>query len=520
MLKSPPLICLSTLLLFALSLVRAADGGTALPNFVIVLADDMGWGDPQCYQADSKIPTPHIDRLAKEGIRFTDAHSPSSVCTPTRYGLLTGRYAWRTRMKSGVLDGFDPPLVRESEDTIATLLKRAGYQTHCIGKWHLGMQWTAKNGSPIRDRDVSKGFRQGREVDFSVPVNGGPQDVGFDTFFGISASLDMSPYSFIRGNRVTVLPNIETQENRDGMFMNQVEGVTDQSFRLEDVLPRIGDEASRRIRESARSGVPFFVYFPLTSPHLPVVPTPDVSGLSEAGDYGDFVVETDRALGKILEALDDTDQTKNTLVLFSSDNGGLFHWWNFRAYGDGGAAPRTRRGDEVRRFAHQSNADWRGTKADIFEGGHRVPFLIRWPEQVSAGLVSSVTVELTDIYATVAEIVEEPVRGTSGMDSFSLLPFLSGNAKSVRPFSIHHSSRGLFAIRKGNWKLIDGNGSGGFTQPRVVQNPEYPGQLYNLDTDPQERENRYMQERERVNEMKALLHRVKQSGARKAAEER
>ncbi|MEM7015628.1 MAG: arylsulfatase, partial [Verrucomicrobiota bacterium] len=379
------------LLSLALLAIHSSALSDDLPNIVIVLADDMGWGDPQCYQADSKIPTPSIDRLAAEGLRFTDAHTPSSVCTPTRYTLLTGRYAWRTRLKSGVLDGFDTPLIGD-EDTLAKMLSRAGYRTHCLGKWHLGLQWTKKAGNAVVDRDVSKGFRQGLDVDFTKPFSGGPLDVGFDTFFGISASLDMSPYCWLRDDRVVQIPEIETPENRDGMFMNQVPGLTTDDFDLAEVLPRLGAETAKIVRAAADDDTPFFCYVPLTSPHLPVVNPPESKGKSAAGEYGDFVVATDNALGEILKALDETDQAEDTFLLFTSDNGGLFHWWDFRAADDGGKAPKTKRGEEVRQFGHQSNADWRGTKADIFEGGHRVPFLIRWPKRAAAGRVIDVTV--------------------------------------------------------------------------------------------------------------------------------
>lgn len=508
-------------LFFVAILAVASDplvAAESTPNIVIVLADDLGWGDPQCYQAGSKIPTPAIDRLAAEGMRFTDAHTPSSVCTPTRYTLLTGRYAWRTRLKSGVLDGFDPPLISPDEETLATLLKRAGYQTHCIGKWHLGMQWTKKDGTPVTDRVVAGGFRQGVDVDFSKPFTGGPLDVGFDSYFGIAASLDMSPYAFLRSRSVESIPTIETAENRDGLFMNQVAGVTTEDFALVDVLPRIATEASRIIRDAADDAEPFFCYVPLTSPHLPVVPPPEANGKSDAGSYGDFVVATDNALGKILQALDDTDQANSTLVLFTSDNGGLFHQWQFRADDDGGAAPVTKRGGETFRFGHQSNADWRGTKADIFEGGHRVPFLVRWPGQTPASTVSDATIELTDVFATLCQISGQSPRGESGTDSFSMLDVLKGKTNQVvRPFAIHHSVRGMFAIRRGGWKLILGRGSGGFTRPNAIKSDDPAGQLYALNSDPRETTNRYNDEPARVEEMTGLLQAVQSTSARQTA---
>ncbi|MGY8644122.1 MAG: sulfatase family protein [Verrucomicrobiales bacterium] len=477
---------MKTRLLLLVCIILSASAFSAdRPNSVIVLADDMGWGDPQCYQADSKIPTPAIDRLAAEGLKFSDVHTPSSVCTPTRYTLLTGRYTWRTRLKSHVLDGFDPPLIGEGEDTIATLLKRVGYKTHCIGKWHLGAEWTRKDGSKMPNRDMASGFRQGLDIDFTKPFQGGPIDVGFDSYFGISASLDMSLYCYLRGNRVVSIPETPTEKKRDGVLMNQVAGVTSPGFKLDEVLPKIGAEAAKIIRESKDDPTPFFCYIPLTSPHLPVVPTPDSIGKSGAGPYGDFVVATDNALGEILDALDETDQTKDTFVLFTSDNGGLFDYWDFRASDDGGKAPKAKRGEQNRKFNHQSNADWRGTNADIFEGGHRVPFLIRWPGKAAAGDVIDTTIELTDTFATIAEIVGEKGEGTSGTDSFSILSLIKNTQpKSSRPFAIHHSLFGMFAIRKGDWKLVEGRGSGGFTRPRTLDAKGIGGQHYNLKDDP------------------------------------
>ena len=475
-----------------------------LPNIVVVLADDMGWGDPQSYQPASKIPTPNIDRLAREGMRFTDAHSPSAVCTPTRYGLLTGRYAWRTWLTSGVLDGFGPPLIDPQQDTVALLLKRSGYRTSAVGKWHLGMSWVDTRGKPMPRR--TGGFRPGDDVDYTAELQGGPLDVGFDTFLGISASLDMSPYCFLRNRSVEMVPDIAVPSGRADIFSGLSAGVRSQGFRVEDVLPRLAKEAVLLIDQHAGREEPFFLYMPLASPHLPVAPVR--TGSSRAGLYGDFVFETDHALGRVLEALDRNGLTEETLVLFTSDNGGLWHWWDFRAADDGGAAPSTARGDYVRGYGHRSNAAWRGTKADIFEGGHRVPFVVRWPGQVAAGTTSDALVVLTDLYATVAEIVESEMQGSSGQDSHSLVPVLRGSGSSGRTSAVHHSARGMFAIRKGDWKLIAGRGSGGFTAPRMIDGPG--GQLYNLAADPRETENLYDTVPEVVTELKELLRTVRE----------
>ena len=475
------------------------------PNIVIVLADDMGWGDPQSYQPDSKIPTPNIDRLAQEGMRFTDAHSPSSVCSPTRYGLMTGRYSWRTWLKSGVLDGFGPPLIDSEQDTIASLLKRAGYRTAAIGKWHIGMTWYDKTGKAMPARKSTDGFRVGDNVDYTAELRGGPLDGGFDTYFGISASLDMSPYCFLRNRTVVEIPEIPQPSTRGDIFSALAAGVTSESFRVEDVQPKLAEEAIRIIDTHAGHDEPFFLYMPLAAPHLPIEPIQ--TGASRAGRYGDFVVETDAVLGRVLRALERNGVRDETLVVFTSANGGLWHWWDFRAADDGGAAPETSRGRHVKDYGHQSNADWRGTKADIFEGGHRVPFIVSWPGEVEAGTTNEDLIVLTDLFATMAEIVDGEPRGPSGQDSFSLLGTLRGKSAHARPSAIHHSARGMFAIRQGDWKLVEARGSGGFTAPRTIDEPG--GQLYNLAKDPQEKTNLYSREPGRVKELQAALDKIR-----------
>jgi len=498
------------------SLVQAA---TPPPHVVVILADDLGWGDPQCYQQNSKIPTPNLDRLAAEGMRLTNAHTPSSVCTPTRYGLLTGRYCWRTFLQRGVLDGFGPPVISSEEDTIATLARRAGYHTACVGKWHLGMHWYDRDGNPVGERGVG-GFRPGYDIDFHRDITGGPLDVGFDRYFGISASLDMSPYAYLRDRRVETLPTERHEQIVDTIFLNGVSGVKSPGFDVHDVLTRFGDEAVAVITGRADPEQPLLLYMPLNSPHLPVAPSKFAKGKSGAGDYGDFVWETDHVVGRVLQALDETGMSENTLVIFTSDNGGLWHWWDFHADDDGGKIPSTPRAEYVKQFDHQSNADWRGTKADIHEGGHRVPFLVRWPAKVPAGQVSDALVELTDIYATVADITSQSTQaGNSGMDSFSLLPLITGHDVTVRPFSVHHSLSGMFALRQGDWKLIEGRGSGGFTAPKQFQiQPGDPtGQLYNLANDFREQHNQWNEQAERVKSMMAILDDVRLRSARQTA---
>ncbi|MDA7922133.1 arylsulfatase [Verrucomicrobiales bacterium] len=509
-------LLLSTILSLGIAMVASAD--TSRPNIIIILVDDMGWGDPQCYQPESKAPTPNLDRLAAEGMRFTDAHTPSSVCTPTRYTLLTGRYCWRTSLEKGVLDGFGPPLIGSDESTLATMLKGVGYDTACVGKWHLGMQWHDKEGAPLGERGEQR-FRPGEIVDYKRDITGGPNDVGFDSYFGISASLDMAPYLYIKDRRAEILPTKRHEEIKGTLFFNGVSGVKSPGFDIHGVLPRFGDEAVKLIEDRKGKENPFFLYLPLNSPHLPVSPAASSKGKSEAGDYGDFVWETDHVVGRVMKALDDAEIADNTLVLFTSDNGGLWHWWDFSADDDGGRIPMTGRGQYVKDFGHQSNAKWRGTKADIYEGGHRVPFIVRWPGVVGSGRVSEALVELTDVFATVAEIAGEPETiKTSGMDSFSFLSVLKGEADRARPFSVHHSLGGMFALRKGDWKMVEGRGSGGFTRPRRIQEmkgevSDSEGQLYDLKNDFQERTNQWDSETERVLGMRELLKTVREGSA-------
>ncbi|MFK8110657.1 MAG: sulfatase-like hydrolase/transferase [Rubripirellula sp.] len=481
--------------------------GAEQPNIVIILADDLGWGDPQCYNADSKIATPNMNRLAAEGIKFTAAHTPSSVCTPTRYGLLTGRYCWRSRLKSSVLDGFSPPLIESSRVTIASFLKQQGYSTACIGKWHLGMQWTRRDGAPESDDRAAKGFRSGDTIDFSKPITGGPLAVGFDHFFGISASLDMPPYCWIKDDRCWPPPTTVVPTARDTIFLNQTGGAADPAFQIDEVLPELKDHAVSWLKSQRGSSKPFFLYLPLNSPHLPVAPSEPFRGKSGAGDYGDFVMETDDCVGAVLSALSEIEQDENTLVLFTSDNGGLWHQWDPSEADDVQSYRPTPRGKYTKQFGHQSNARLRGTKADIWEGGHRVPFMVRWPGKVAAGQTCDQVIELNDVLATIAHVTQTPLPEGAGQDSRDFHRLLEGSKKPVRRFAIHHSLRGEFAIRQGNWKLIRNRGSGGFSLPRklVAKEREPRGQLYDLAQDPSETQNRWNENPQLVDRMTIAL---------------
>ena len=409
------------------------------PNVVIILADDMGYGDLGSYNGDSRIPTPHMDSIASQGMRFTDAHSPSAVCTPTRYALLMGRYAWRLpSLTSGVTNGYSPLIADTNRTTIADIMSEAGYHTAAIGKWHLGL------GS------VSP-------TNYDEPLVPGPRSLGFDYFFGIPASLDMAPYVWVENEQVTASPTGHA-ENPIGCCTGAFwrSGAIAADFDHTDVLPEIARRASSYIRAQAATDAPFFLYVPLAAPHTPWLPTEDFIGTSEAGEYGDFVVMVDDAIGQIAAALSESNQTENTLVLITSDNGA---YW-----------PQ----DFIERFQHQANSSWRGMKADIHEGGHRVPLIAQWPGVVAAGSVTDQLMVHTDFFSTMADIVGTDIRGE---DSFSLLPVLMGN-NGTRNEAVHQSVHGMLALRRGPWKLIDGQGSGGFTKVDTLAG-DPPRQLYN-----------------------------------------
>ena len=480
-------------LLWAVALVGTLLSGTCeaapgrdLPNIVFVLADDLGYGDPQCYNAGSRIPTPHIDRLAREGMRFTDAHSPSAVCTPTRYGILTGRYCWRTSRKSGVTNGYDPLLVETDRLTVPKLLTRHGYTTAALGKWHLGLG-------------------DAKPTDYTKPLRPGPLQVGFDSFYGIPASLDMDPYLLVEGDRATgalteQMPAGESQRQDGEGFWRA--GLATPGFKHEQVMPAITGRAVKIIEDHAASKreEPLFVYLALSAPHDPWVATREFAGKSGVGPRGDAVMQTDWALGQVLAALERSKLADDTLVIFTSDNGA--HW--------GSAA------DEDRWGIHRANGPWRGQKSDIHEAGHRVPLVARWPGRVKAGTTSDQTVCLVDLLATCAAITGETLPDDAGEDSYSLLPALLDPAetKPVRGPLLLHSSNGLFALRDGDWKFIDGLGSGGFTPPKnPPPEPGGPtGQLYNLREDPAEQTNLYLEHPEIVTRMHALLDKFKRDG--------
>jgi len=480
-----------------------------LPNIVYILTDDLGYGDVTVNNPEAKTSTPNIDRLAKQGIRFTDAHSTSAVCTPTRYGILTGRYSWRTVMKSGVLNGYSLPLIDRERTTVASLLKKSGYTTGVVGKWHLGLGWVKKSAdgkvaSSLKSADENTAIIEAIDpatLDFSQPPTDGPTKHGFDYSYILPASLDMPPYCYLENDQLTSpltdqTPGSDPANGTTSAFWRK--GLMAQGFVFDQVTPTFTQKAISFITKQSASEKPFFLYLPFPSPHTPWLPLKQYQGTSKAGEYGDFVNMVDAEVGKVLKALTDLGLDDNTIVFFTSDNG---PFW---------------RPNFVEKYDHKAAYIYRGMKADAFEGGHRIPFIARWPGKIKAGSQCAETINLTNLLATCSGIVGTKLADNEGEDSFSILPLLLGKEKEyVRPEAlIQHSSRGLFVVRQGDWKLILGLGSGGFSKPETIQpkEGEAPGQLFNLKDDPSETKNLYLQFPGKVEELSRILKKYQESG--------
>lgn len=454
---------------------------TTRPNVVVILCDDMGTGDVSCYNPEAKTRTPRMDALARQGVRFLDAHSPSGVCTPTRYGLLTGQYCWRTRLKSGVLNGYSPALIERGRATIASVLQASGYRTGVFGKWHLGLGTAEK-------------------ADYTKELTPSPNDYGFDEFFGIPASLDMPPYLYVRNRRAVEAPTKTIGDNGApprGPFWRG--GPIAPGFEMDGVLGRFTDNAVQFIKDSVAAKKPFFAYVPLSGPHTPWVPSKAFLGKNkDAKLYGDFVAEVDHCVGRIVDQLEASKVTGDTLVIVTSDNGAPW------------SAP-----DIAEANGHRANMNWRGQKSDIQEGGHRIPFIVRWPGHAKGGTISKDLLCLTDVFATVAAATGSKTPEASGEDSFNQVAAIEGKAsKPIRESIVHHSGTGLFSIRKGDWKLVLGRGSGGFTAPQKIEPKagEPVGELYNLREDPHEDRNLWASESQKVAELTELLATFQRNG--------
>ncbi len=461
--------------------------GPPHPNVVLILADDMGLASVQACHPDSGLPTPNLDTLANEGMRFLDAHSGSAVCSPTRYGLLTGRYAWRTRLKSGLVNPWEGPLIAEDRLTIADLLHQEGYQTACIGKWHLGWNWPDARGRTTHTA---------LWVDYTKPIRGGPVAHGFDHYFGDDVP-NWPPYVWIEDEHALAIPKaFMIEDAANGV----APGPKVPGWSFEAVLPTLTERCVEYIAGAA-SRKPFFLYFSMSSPHSPIKPSEAFQGSSGISKYADFLVETDWAVGEVLRALEEKGVADNTIVIFVADNG-TSPECNFEGLQEKGVDLR---------------AEWRGSKADIWEGGHRVPFLVRWPGVVQAGAVSSERISLVDVVATVAEIVGYDLPRDAAEDSVSLLPVLLGENRDtpLHDAVITHSGSGCFAIHSGPWKLAFCPGSGGWSEPKDPEAVELglPGlQLYDVTLDPGEQRNLFAERLDVVSELTDRLSEIVTNG--------
>jgi len=456
--------------------------GAKRPNIVYILADDMGIDSVSGLNSKCGIETPHLNKLMTEGMTFTDAHSGSAVCTPTRYGVLTGRYSWRSRLKRSIVSQWERPLIDKHRLTVGKMLQQCGYHTACIGKWHLGWHWPDKNGRPTQNL---------KNIDFSKPVKGGPVERGFDYYLGDDVP-NWPPYVWIENDRLKGMPNDVLRNTPQGVAPR---GPAVPGWELDKVLPTITQRCVDYIKDRAKQDKPFFLYFPMTSPHTPIVPSEQFKGKSGISKYADYLMQTDWSVGQVLGALDKYGLSENTLVIFTTDNG---------------TSPVCKF-DELEKKGAHLREHWRGHKADIWEGGHRVPFIARWPGIIKPAGKCSQPISLVDFMATAAEITGFDLPDSAGQDSVSLVSAFRGQKpkESVRQAIVCHSSNGYFAVRNGKWKVEFCGGSGGWSSPNREGQIKKRGlpmvQLYDLEADPKEQNNLHDKHPEIVEELRALL---------------
>ncbi|MEQ9287650.1 MAG: arylsulfatase [Cyclobacteriaceae bacterium] len=497
-LKSITTAGLLTICVFGMAQTKPAENDK--PNIIYILADDLGIGDLSIYNENGKIKTPNLDRMGAEGMKFTDAHTSSSVCTPTRYGILTGRYNWRTPLKQFVTWGNSPMLIKDDRLTVADLLQKNGYKTANIGKWHLGLNWSMKNGA--KEYEYYSGIKDRydfAEMDYSKPLKNGANDLGFDYSFLIAASLNMPPYVYVENDKVVMQPaDISESKRTENPYAHWIKGPISDDFDHEQVMPVFVDKTISFIKENAGGNQPFFVYLPLPAPHNPILPVDPWKGKSGINLYADFVLMIDDLMGNLFEAIKESGIEENTMVIFTSDNGcaGSANFSVLKAAG------------------HNPSYIYSGAKGSYLEGGHRVPFLVKWPERIKPNTVCDQTICTTDFMATCADILGYSLKDNEAEDSYSMLPLFDQKNGFERGATIHHSKTGIFAIRKGEWKLIVSSNSG----VNAAGKPENPGKelpdeiLYNLKNDVEEKSNVADQFPEKVKELKDLLIRQIKQG--------
>jgi len=495
--KSLLLIAIS--LLAALAFTSCSDEDARQPNIVIIYADDMGFGDLNCQNPESLIPTPNLDQLASEGMRFTDAHSSSGICSPSRFALLTGTYHWRRQ--HGIVDAFGDPFFKDSDITLAQILKGSGYTTACIGKWHLGWNWQFVNEptAEVKQWGQKVKYYLPGDVDWSKAISGGPLDRGFDYYFG-DGTINFPPYAWVENDRIIQIPTETMDINNIGFDTKEGNwefrpGPKVKDWNPYDVLPTLTKKTLEWINER-KPNEPFFLYFAPPSPHAPIIPNDEFDGISQAGGYGDFMVQSDWVAGQVLMALKERGLEDNTIVIFTADNGPEAYAW-----------------ERAEKYGHFSMGNFRGLKRDVWEGGHHVPFIIKWPGQIEAGSVSDELISQVDIMATLASITGADLPANAAPDSYNILPVLKGEKykSPLRETTIHNTFESVWGIRKGDWLYINSSSGGHREMPesfkllRGYSDFHTEGLLFNMKDDPEQRVNLYEKYPDKVRELDILL---------------
>lgn len=476
------------------------------PNIVIIYADDMGFGDLAIQNAQSKIPTPNLDKLAREGMRFSDAHSSSGVCSPSRYALLTGKYHWRR--KQGIVNSFGKPFFAKDDVTLPQVLQSSGYKTAAMGKWHLGWHWPINNkpSGRIKTKKGEKTFYQPQDIDWNKPIAGGPLDQGFDYYFG-DGTINFPPYAWIENDKVIETPSaVMTMKNighkvKEGNWEFRT-GPKVEGWNPYNVLPTLTKKSVNWINQQKKDQ-PFFLYLALPSPHAPIIPNKEFDGKSQAGAYGDFMVQTDWVAGQVIEAIKKKDLDENTLVIFTSDNG-----------------PEKYAYQRAEQYGHYSSGSFRGLKRDVYEGGHHVPFIIKWPNKIKAGAVTDEVISQVDIMATLASITKTKLPSTSAPDSYDISPVLFNEKYStpLREATVQNTKNQVFALRQGKWLFIN-NKNGHHTKAPKSYNQQHDFKsfttdtlLFDLEKDPGQRDNLHSKYPEKISAMKQLLKKYQSQG--------
>ncbi|PQB09073.1 arylsulfatase [Polaribacter filamentus] len=477
------------------------------PNIVIIYADDMGYGDLNCQNPNSKIPTPNLDKLASEGMRFTDAHSSSGICSPSRFALLTGSYHWRRQ--HGIVGSFGKPFFKDSDITLPQLLKTKGYTTACIGKWHLGWDWDFINKEPSSSRNYWRNDRKMydlQDINWEAPITGGPLDRGFDYYYG-DGTINFPPYAWVENDRFVEIPNDIFEFNQFEREVKEADwdsrpGPKVKGWDPYKVLPTLTKKTIEWINRQDENK-PFFLYFALPSPHAPIIPNDEFDGKSQAGGYGDFMVETDWVAGQVLKALKEKGLEDNTIIIFSSDNGPESYAWQ-----------------RAEKYGHYSMNGFRGLKRDVWEGGHHVPFIVKWPGLIEAGSVSNEVISQVDIMATLASITGIDLAEDSAPDSYNFKSVILGKEykSPIREATVHNTYKSIWGIRKGDWLYINDSTGGhrklpeSFKELTGYTDFNTKGLLFNMVDDSEQRVNLYEKYPEKIIEMEKLLKGYRERG--------